>query len=206
MSMSDVERLTDGALEAEVLRLATCERRATASLIAHLAELHGRRLHERAGFASLFTYCMEVLRLSEHQSYDRMKAASVSRRYPQVLAWLASGELNLTTVRLLAPHLTPANHDELFAAARGQRKRKVQEMLAALFPQPDVPFSVRQLPVRSPAVAEGCPQPTVPAARPAATPAANVAIPPVNQAMPIANAAVTTALPLRLAIQGRRRP
>src|SRR3954470_5718640 len=101
MSMSDVERLTDGALEAEVLRLATCERRATASLIAHLAELHGRRLHERAGLASLFTYCMEVLRLSEHQSYDRMKAASVSRRYPQVLAWLASGELNLTTVRLL---------------------------------------------------------------------------------------------------------
>ncbi len=139
-------RLSDRELEAEVIRLATRERSSTASLVAHLAELYGRRLHERAGFSSLFTYCMEVLRLSEHEAYDRMKAAKVARRYPQVLGWLASGELNLTTVRLLAPHLTRANQEELFAAARGKRKRQVQELLASRFPKPDVPFSVRKLP------------------------------------------------------------
>jgi hypothetical protein len=67
--LGTLERLTDAELEAEVLRLATCERRATAALVAHLAELQERRIHERAGFSSLFTYCMEVLRLSEHEAY-----------------------------------------------------------------------------------------------------------------------------------------
>ena len=67
-SMNVPSRLSDRELQAEVLRLATCERRATASLVAHLSELYGRRLHERAGFSSLFTYCMEVLGLSEHEA------------------------------------------------------------------------------------------------------------------------------------------
>jgi len=148
MSMTNTtpSRLSDRALEAEVARLARCERESTAALIAHLAELYGRRLHERAGFASLFTYCTRVLLLSEHEAYDRMKAAKVARRYPVVLGLLASGRVNLTTVRLLAPHLTRDNHEGLFAAAAGRPKRQVQELLARMFPMPDVATSVRKLP------------------------------------------------------------
>jgi hypothetical protein len=89
-----------------------------------------------------------VLLLSEHAAYDRIKAAKVARRYPAALSMLASGRVNLTTVRLLAPHLTRTNHDELFAAASGKTKRQVQELVARRFPQPDVPASVRKLPVR----------------------------------------------------------
>src|SRR5713226_7032283 len=124
MNVTIPSRLSDRELEAEVARLAGCEREATASLIASLAELYGRRLHERAGFSSLFTYCTKVLRLSEHEAYDRMKAAEVVRRHPAVLGLLASGDVNLTTVRLLAPHLTRKNHQELLADASGKRKRQ----------------------------------------------------------------------------------
>jgi hypothetical protein len=138
--------LSDGELVAEVARLAGCEREATTSLIAHLAELYGRRLHESAGYSSLFTYCTDVLRLSEHEAYDRMRAAKVARRCPAVLALLASGRVNLTTVRLLAPHLTRKNHAELFAAACGKRKRQVQELLARRFPKPDVASTIRRVP------------------------------------------------------------
>src|SRR5438876_7230777 len=147
MSMTNTipSHLSDRELEAEVARLAQGERESTAALTAHLAELYGRRLHERAGFASLFTYCTRVLLLSEHEAYDRMKAAKVVRRHPAVLGLLASGRVNLTTVRLLAPHLTRDNHEQLFAAACGKRKRQVQELLARLFPKPDV-CSVRKLP------------------------------------------------------------
>jgi len=149
MSMTVPSRLSDGELVAEVTRLAHSERAATSCLIAHLAELYGRRLHERAGFASLFTYCTSVLRLSEHEAYDRMKAAKVARRYPAVLGLLASGRINLTTVRLLAPHLTRENREELFAAASGKNKRQVQELLAERFPKPDVASSIRKLPAPS---------------------------------------------------------
>lgn len=138
--------LSDDDLLDEVKRLVGCEREATATLIAHLAELYGRRLHERAGFTSLFTYCVEALGLSDSASYDRMKAARVVRRYPSALGLIVSGRLNLTSVRLLAPHLTRANHAELFVAAAGMRKRQVLKLLAERFPKPDVRSSVRKLP------------------------------------------------------------
>ncbi len=64
MTVTIPSRLSDDELISQVARLAGAERGATASLVAHLAELYARRLHERAGFSSLFTYCMEVLHLS----------------------------------------------------------------------------------------------------------------------------------------------
>jgi hypothetical protein len=141
-------RLTDGALIAEVARLAHCERDATAALVAHLAELYARRLHERAGFASLFTYCTDVLRLSSHEAYDRVMAAKVAWRYPAVQRSLASGAVSLTTVRLLAPHLTSRNAEELLAAAGGKARRDVQALLAGWFPREDAARSIRKRPSR----------------------------------------------------------
>lgn len=146
METSALSRLPDQELVAQVARLSAAERGATASLVAHLAELYGRRLHERAGFSSLFTFCTEALGMSEHEAYDRMQAAKVVRRYPAVLGILASGRVTLTTIRLLSPHLTSANHRELFAAASGKGKRQVQELLAERFPEPDVCSCVRKLP------------------------------------------------------------
>jgi hypothetical protein len=102
-------RLSDDELVATVERLTRAEREASATLVAHLAEMSRRRLHERLGYPSLYMYCIEVLRLSPDEAYDRMKAAKVSRRYPQVLGMLAQRELSLSTIRLLAPHLRRGN-------------------------------------------------------------------------------------------------
>jgi hypothetical protein len=53
--------LSDRDLLAEVKTLAGRERRATAQLIASLAELDARRLYLGEGCSSLFTYCTRVL-------------------------------------------------------------------------------------------------------------------------------------------------
>ena len=158
MNTSIPSHLSDAALEAEVKRLAHCEREATVHLVAHLAELDARRLYLGAGFSSLFTYCTAVLRLSEHESYDRIEAARAARRYPIILHMLGEGALNLTTVRLLAPHLTNDNCAELLAAASGRSKREVEELLARQFPRPEVPSSIRKVPAPAP--------PTVPVSPP----------------------------------------
>jgi hypothetical protein len=143
-------RLSDDELIAEMKRLAGCEREVTVDLITHLAELDKRRLYLGAGFSSAFTYCTEVLRLSEHAAYHRILAARMTRRFPVVLRMLAQGNLNLTLVRLLAAHMTKDNHDELLAAASGKSKRQVQELLARRFPQPEIASSIRKLPARRP--------------------------------------------------------
>ena len=85
---------------------------------------------------------------------------------------LAEGSVNLTTVRLLGPHLTPANHLDVLEQARGRRKREVEELVAKLAPKPDVATSVRRLPVR------GLGSPVATQVAQGAGPAAAVATPP----------------------------
>ena len=148
MKITNASRLDNDELTAELSRLARCEREATAALIVHLAEFDARRLFEGAGYSSLFKYCMEVLHLSEDAVYNRIKAARAARRYPVIVDRLESGALSPTTVRLLAPRLTPENHQELLAAASGMGKQAVEELLARRFPQPDVPARMRKVPGR----------------------------------------------------------
>jgi hypothetical protein len=169
MEKKQPSQLTDAELVAEVGHLATSERRVTADLVAHLAEMEARRLYLRAGFRSLFAYCVEVLHLSEGGAYNRIEAARLAQRFPAVLDLLAQGLLNLGTLRLLGPHLTLENRDKLFSAAAGKSKRDVQRILATMFPLPDVAASIRKLPTPSSDVSAS-PEPSLsmPLGRPAA--------------------------------------
>ena len=144
--LSSLRRLSDGELVAKVKKLAAQERRSTALLVAHLAELDTRDVHLREGYSSLFSYCREVLALSEHQAYDRIEVARAARRFPVILDLLEAGAANLTAVRLLAPHLTPENHRVVLESARGKRTFEVRQIVARLSPQPDVPVSIRKVP------------------------------------------------------------
>jgi hypothetical protein len=145
--MKKYSSLSDSELLAEVGRLAQHERRATAQLIASLVELDLRRLYLGEGCASLFTYCTQVLRLSEGAAYGRIQAARAAARFPLILDRLVDGSLNLTTVGLLAPHLTEDNHSAVLEGARGKSKREVELQVAALRPRCDVATSVRKLPI-----------------------------------------------------------
>ena len=147
----DISHLTDTELSVEVERLARAERAATLALVVHLAEFDARKLHLAAAFPSLYRYCRAVLTLSEHEAYHRIVAARTVRRFPIALDPLGAGRLNLTTLRLLAPHLTAENHSDLLAAASGRTRRQVQRLLATRFPKPDVPISIRPVAGSAPA-------------------------------------------------------
>ena len=172
--------LSDADLLVTVHRLASDERHATAALIASLAELDARRLYLGEGCSSLFTYCMQVLHLSEHASYGRIEAARAARRFPIILDWLAEGALTLTAVGLLAPHLTGANHRTVLDAARHKSKREVESLVATLRPQPPVPSSVRKLPSPVPPVKqfEVAAESPPPASVSLAPPSSSDAVPP----------------------------
>jgi hypothetical protein len=137
-------------LIAEVKRLAVSERQATMRLIACLMEVDARRLYLGEGCSSLFTYCTQVLHLSEHAAYGRIEAVRAARRFPRILELLAAGDLTLTAVGLLAPHLTPTNCLDLVNRARHKSKREVEYLVAQIRPRPDVVSSVRKLPAPRP--------------------------------------------------------
>jgi hypothetical protein len=173
--------LSDESLMTEVLRFSRSERDATAQLVAHLAELDARKLYLGAGFPSLFAYCCGALALSEHETYNRIEAARMARRFPIILDMLADGAVNLTTVRLLAPQLNVDNHEGLLAAASHKTKREVEELLVQRVPRPDVPASIRKVP--APRQLQTAPAAPAPAIRPAV---AEVCAPPPAVARPLA--------------------
>jgi hypothetical protein len=137
---------SDDDLLAETKRLAGCERVATAALLRSLIAVDARRLYLREGCSSLFTYCTHVLHLAEGAAYNRIEAARAARRFPAILEALVSGSVSLTTVRLLAPHLTNYNHRELLDAAHHKSKREIEVVVAALSPKHPAPTMIRKVP------------------------------------------------------------
>src|SRR5258706_8414376 len=94
--------LSDHDLLDRIVALAGKERETSAELVAHLAALDARpSLYAARGYGSLFSYCTQVLRLSEDATCNRIDAARVSRRFPVILDHLASGALSRATVRML---------------------------------------------------------------------------------------------------------
>jgi hypothetical protein len=158
-TLSSLRNLSDRDLLAQVERAVAQERQATAQLIALLMEVDARKLYAKQSCSSLFTYCVHVLHFSEHAAYLRIEAARAARRFPVILERLANGSLHLTAVSLLGPHLTVANHVEVLDAARHKSKRDVEQLVARLRPQPDVPAMVRKLPAPTPAVSPQVPVP-----------------------------------------------
>ena len=150
------------------------DRQVEADLLAHLGEVEARRLHLEQGYPSMFAYCTEVLHFSEATAYHRIQAARAARTYPILLDRIRRGEIHLSGVKLLAPHLTPGNCVELVDRARHRSKRAIEEMLADRAPKPDAPSFVRRLPSPGPSTSPPVDQA---AAHPSAEPAPQGASP-----------------------------
>jgi hypothetical protein len=162
MTTNRLEEMSDEALVAETKRVAEVERRSMAELLELLIEVERRNLCQSLGCSSLFAYCTKVLGLSEQAAYSRISAARAARRFPAVLRMLADGALTLSSIGLLAPHLTEENHDALLDAAQKKSTREVQKIVACVNPQPDIPVSVRALAATSTAPAAAVVAPLAP--------------------------------------------
>src|SRR5688572_13158964 len=186
MTTISFDTVCDRELIERIVRVAGDERHLTAELLALLGECDTRRLYLGEGCSSLFTYCTQVLHLSEHAAYHRIEGARAARQFPIILELVANGSVTLTTVALLRPHLTRDNHKELLAAARHRTKRDVEHQIACLAPKPEVKALIRRLAAPAPtqnAVAAKAPvQPSSDVDTPACKPVSRLGTP---QAIPL---------------------
>ncbi|HEU4576651.1 MAG TPA: hypothetical protein VFS67_00255, partial [Polyangiaceae bacterium] len=104
-----------------------------------------------AAHGSLFDYCVRQLQMSEDEACRRIDLARLARRFPALFPLLASGEITLSSALALKPVLTTENHLELLTAARHKSIQQTRELVAARFPSPDVPTTLRKLPESKPA-------------------------------------------------------
>ena len=137
--------VSDEALLADLAALVATDRKTTAALLAHIAEVDARALFLPAACSSMFVYCVRVLHLAEDAAFKRIRAARAARRFPQIFDAIADGRLHLSGVVLLAAHLTDENVDEVLAAAAHRSKADLELLVARLAPQPDVAAAITPL-------------------------------------------------------------
>ena len=143
-----IRGLDKGKLLRAFSRLVEQDRQNTAALVAYIAEIDRRKLYLEYAYSSMFAFCAERFRMSEAVAHRRIRAGRATSRFPLVLDMIARGELHLTRVHHLAAHLTEENHREVLQRAKHRSTREIQELVAELAPQPDVPSRIRALPRR----------------------------------------------------------
>jgi 5-methylcytosine-specific restriction endonuclease McrA len=145
-SPADLSSLNNAELLARTRQLIGHSLRTEADLLAHLGEIDERRLYLERAFPSMFAFCIGELGFSEAAAYDRITVGRAGRQLPAIIEALRSGQVHLTGLRLLVPHLTDETHREVLTRAAGKTKREIEELVACLAPHPAVPAVVRKLP------------------------------------------------------------
>lgn len=138
-------RLSDAELVALISETCLESHRLTGRLLVYLGEVEERRLDLRAGCSSMFDFCTRLHGMSEGVAHRRIVGARLVRRFPRLLGPIERGELHLSTLVLLRPHLTEETVDAFVARVRGMTHREVEELLARIAPRPDVPSRIRAL-------------------------------------------------------------
>ena len=133
-------RLENNELLAALSALVQREHELLSDFLAHLAELDERRRFLDLGYhpfgchearPPLFAYCTDALGLSKSSAGRRIAAARVCRRFPEVFARAARGELQLSVLCDLGKYLNSENATAPFEACRGKSYELALELLAA---------------------------------------------------------------------------
>src|SRR3954471_22855315 len=138
-------QLSDAELLEGTRRLVGRSNQLRAELLVHLGEVEARGIHRTRACSSLYSYCIYELRFSEDEAFRRVAAARLARRFPALLDALASGELHLTGLLMLGPHLTEGNLAHVLARAKHRTKREPASLVRILAPLPAVPARIEPL-------------------------------------------------------------
>jgi hypothetical protein len=137
--------LSDQELLTSTRRLVGKSNHLFAALLLHLAEVEARGFHRTRLCASLYTYCIYELRFSEDAAARRSSAARLVKQFPLLFDAIANGELHLTGLLMIGPHLTPENHVEVIGRAKFRTKKELAKLVRELNPLPQVPDLVQPL-------------------------------------------------------------
>ena len=168
MNTSSLRHLDRNHLLRDFSALVDRERRDTATLLAYIAEIDRRKLYLEHACPSMFAFCTTRFHMSGAMAAKRIRAGRAAYAFPCIFDMVACGELHLSGVHQLAAHLTEDNHKVVLKRAKHKSMREIERLIAELSPKPDVPASIRALPIRK--TEDRLPVETAPASAPSAQP------------------------------------
>jgi hypothetical protein len=152
----NLRSISDQELLSKTRDLVAQEREVLIDILHHLREIERRRLYSDLKQASLFDYCINVLKYSNAQADRRIKAMRAIRELPQIEDGLASGKLSLTNVakaqeffrqEAKAGVVGTKEKLEVFKSLENKSTRDAEKILFAQssLPAPEVKERIRQV-------------------------------------------------------------
>jgi hypothetical protein len=93
VSAYELGHVSNDDLHASTRRIIARSNQLLAALLAHLAEVDARGIHRDRACASLYTYCIYELRMSEDAAFRRARAAKIAQKFPILFEQIAAGEI-----------------------------------------------------------------------------------------------------------------
>lgn len=123
---------SNAALIKELEDICRDERRRIPDFLACLSEAERRRMHLDFAYPTLFDFCVSHLKLSEGNAAVRIQSARAADRFPALYVLIRDGDLSLTAVSRLAPHLTAENFDSVVVRATAKRQRDIEALIVEI--------------------------------------------------------------------------
>jgi hypothetical protein len=115
------------------------ERGGLADFLLAFSAFHAKRRWRELGYGSAFAFLRREFKLSEGAAYNRIVAAELVDRMPEVEAAVRSGDLCFSTVNQVAKVLTPENRDELLPRLFHLSRRQAEQLAVSLRPVEVIP-------------------------------------------------------------------
>jgi hypothetical protein len=129
------------------------ERGSMADFLLDFAEFDRKQLWRELGYPAPFPYLRGEFKLSKSAAYQRLVAARLIQRYPEIEAAVRNVDLCLSSIHEVAKVLTPENVREVLPRFFGLSAREAAEVAVSLKPVEVMPIREVVTPVRlSPAV------------------------------------------------------
>lgn len=128
----DPRTLTDANLHERLEVLADEERQCALRVLAHLREVERRMLYAKAGYRSLFEYCIVRLKYSEGGAQRRISAMRLLKSHPSITAPLREGTLSLSVACMSNtffrrhPALSREAKEQFLKNVQGKSRRDVE--------------------------------------------------------------------------------
>ncbi len=112
---------------------------ALAEFLVALSEFDRTGAYRRLGFANLFDYLLQELKVSRGAAHYRKVAARLVARFPEVVEPLRDGRLCLTSIVQLAKVMTEANRAEVLPKFFHCSKQEAKQVAVEVMPAAVVP-------------------------------------------------------------------
>jgi hypothetical protein len=121
-------------LHTRALEVSTRYKRAEAELLEVLDQVDRKRVFLQFGASSLYSYCVEILKLSESVTYNLIAVMRKSREIPELREQSMQGTITLSNARRVAAVLTPENKNEWLTRAATLSARQLEREISKVLP------------------------------------------------------------------------